>query len=194
MQTPRIIAICGFKRSGKDTLADYLCNHHGYTKVKISTPLKEGLKSFFNFNDEQLECSSKDEIDPRWGITPRCVMQYFGTEVMQYQLQNMIPGIGRNFWIQRLVNEFLQDKSKKYVIPDMRFMHEYKVLNDYDTTFWRVERTSLLNAQQETELHISEKEYMEIPVSHIFNNKDNQKHLFYEEIEYYISFNKKYNL
>jgi hypothetical protein len=68
------------------------------------------------------------------------------------------------------------------------------VLKDYDTTFWKVERPSLLNDQQEKELHISEKEFMEIPVSHAFNNKDNQKHLLYEEVENCMYFNKKYNL
>lgn len=180
---PRIIAICGFKRSGKDTIADYLCKNHGYTKVKISSPLKDGLKAFFGFTDEQLESDTKDVIDPVWGVTPRSVMQFFGTEVMQYQVQSILPGIGRNFWIKRLVSECIQDTEKRFVIPDMRFKHEYDMLKNHDAAFWRVER-ALPASITESEVHVSEKEFLDIPVSHIFHNIDNQQHMLFHDVDY----------
>jgi hypothetical protein len=179
---PKIIAICGFKRSGKDTIADYLCKHHGYTKIKISAPLKDGLKSFFGFTDEQLESDIKDKVDPVWGVTPRSVMQYFGTEVMQYQIQTLVPGIGRNFWIKRLVSECIGDKEKRFVIPDMRFRHEYDMLKTHGALFWRVERAlpaSFIN----TEVHASEKEFLDIPVSNIFHNIDDHRHMLYQDVD-----------
>jgi hypothetical protein len=181
---PKVIAICGLKRSGKDTIADYLCNKYDCKKVKIATPLKDALKVLFNFTDEQLEGSDKDKIDASWGIEPRRLMQFFGTEVMQYQLQDIMPKIGRNFWIKRLVDEHIinnNDTHKKIiVIPDLRFVHEYEILKQYNTVFWRIDRTF----QTDTSLtqHISEQEYMNIPVGHIYKN-NNSKELLYQDID-----------
>lgn len=172
--TTRIVAICGLKRSGKDTIADYLCAHHNFTKLKIASPLKDGLKCMFGFTDEQLETDLKDVVDERWGVKPRKVMQFFGTEVMQYQLQSLIPGIDRNFWIKRLVEEHVKCTHHRIVISDLRFQHEYEMLKQYDVTFWRVvrqydnEQTPPLPAC----MHASEQEFLGIPVSHVFTNAD----------------------
>jgi hypothetical protein len=171
--TSRIIAICGLKRSGKDTIADFLCQHYGYEKIKIAAPLKNGLKAMFGFTDEQIEGDDKDVVDPRWGVEPRKVMQFFGTEVMQYQVQTLLPNIGRTFWIQSLVQQYIQPHpSKLYVIPDLRFHHEYDILAEYGVEFWRVERTTNKNKSCE---HVSEQEYLSIPVSKVYLNDTKEK-------------------
>jgi dephospho-CoA kinase len=184
-QFPKIIAICGLKRSGKDTIADYLCSNYGYTKIKIANPLKQGLKVMFGFTDEQLESDKKDEIDPRWEVQPRKIMQFIGTEVMQYQLQQIIPGIGRKVWIRSLVEEYINNSKhndKLFVIPDLRFLHEYEELSKHNTLFWRVDRiTELDKLNHVCDLHISEKEYLQIPVSHIFKNET--KNDLYSQID-----------
>lgn len=172
---PQIIAICGLKRSGKDTIADYLCKHHNYEKIKIASPLKEGLKAMFGFTDKQLEENEKDIIDPRWGIEPRKVMQFFGTEVMQYHLQTILPDIGRSFWIKLLIEQHILDPNnadKRFVIPDLRFKHEYDMLAIHGTHFWRVERPT--DTQQSLCSHVSEKEFLNIPVSKVFHNEERE--------------------
>lgn len=179
---PHIVAICGLKRSGKDTIADYLCNNHNYEKLKIAKPLKEGLKAMFGFSDKQLEDDEKDIVDVRWGIEPRKVMQFFGTEVMQYQLQTILPNIGRTFWIKSLIEQCIADpanKDKRYVIPDLRFKHEYDMLALHGTHFWRVERSHLIQGTLEN--HASEKEFLDIPVSVVFQNDTKQE--LYNDIE-----------
>ena len=173
---PRIIAICGLKRSGKDTIADYLCTNYGYTKIKIATPLKQGLQSMFGFTDEQLETDKKDEIDTRWGVEPRKVMQFIGTDVMQYMLKDIIPDIGRKIWIKTLIEQHIinttKNTDKYYVIPDLRFMHEYDELKKYNAVLWRVDRINEIdNMTNACDSHISEKEYLDIPVSHVYKNK-----------------------
>lgn len=180
---PKIIAISGLKRSGKDTIADYLCANYGYTKIKIANPLKQGLKAMFGFTDEQLESQAKDEIDPRWEVQPRKIMQFIGTEVMQYQLQQIIPGIGRKVWIKSLIEEYITNSTNSnewFVIPDVRFIHEYEELSKYNAVFWRVDRiTELDRLNHVCDLHISEKEYLQIPVSHIFKN-ETKNDLFFQ--------------
>jgi hypothetical protein len=122
----KIIAICGLKRSGKDTLANIISEKYTYEHVKISKKLKETCKLLFNFTDDQMEKDIKEEIDPRWGVSPRKCMQYFGTEMMQYQIQNLL-NIGKKFWINSLLNEIDGNMNdKKYVISDLRFLHEYE--------------------------------------------------------------------
>jgi hypothetical protein len=187
---PRVIAICGLKRSGKDTIADYLCEEHGYEKIKIAAPLKDALKVMFGFSDEQIEGDSKDVIDIKWGITPRKVMQFFGTEVMQYQIQDLLPNVGRTFWIKSLMEQHISKfPHKKYVIPDLRFKHEYTLLNNANcgVEFWMVERKrsesskSCINSECS---HSSEREYLEIPVCQRFVNETKQK--LYKDIDEYL--------
>jgi dephospho-CoA kinase len=181
---PKIIAICGLKRSGKDTIADYLCSTYGYTKVKIANPLKQSLKVMFGFTDEQLESDRKDVIDERWGVEPRKIMQFMGTEVMQYKLQEIMPDIGRRFWIKNLIEEHIKCMSNNslLVIPDLRFKHEYNMLMSYNTVFWRVDRiTDIDNASHPCDIHVSEQEYLDIPVSYIYKNKDRKN--LYKQID-----------
>lgn len=180
--TPKIVAICGLKRSGKDTIADTLCQHYGYEKVKIATPLKDALKTLFQFTDAQVEGDDKDTIDPRWGVEPRRLMQFIGTEVMQFHLQEVLPNVGRKFWIQRLVEEHISSgpSTKMIVIPDLRFKHEYELLSKHNAVFWRVER---FEEQANGDTHSSEQEYMDIPVQHIFKNNGSKESLEYLVID-----------
>lgn len=175
--TPKIIAICGLKRSGKDTIADTLCQHFQYEKVKIASPLKDALKTLFQFTDAQVEGDEKDTVDPRWGVEPRRLMQFIGTEVMQFNLQEILPDVGRTFWIKRLVEEHITGNatlSKRLVIPDLRFKHEYELLAKHHAVFWRVER---FQKEGNFETHSSEREYLDIPVEHVFLNNGSREHL-----------------
>jgi hypothetical protein len=180
---PRVIAICGLKRSGKDTIADFLCHEYGYEKIKIASPLKNAIKHLFNLSEEQIEGHEKDTIDSRWGVEPRKLMQFFGTEIMQYKVQEILPDIGRHFWIRRLIEEHI-DNTKLLVIPDLRFKHEYDILKKYDVEFWRVERHFDISSMTHDN-HSSELEYLDIPVCKVFENKcvDN----LYSDVKNYLS-------
>src|SRR5579863_3132559 len=49
-----IIGITGRKRSGKDTVGNYLVEHYGFVKVSFADTLKEACKIIFGFSDEQV--------------------------------------------------------------------------------------------------------------------------------------------
>lgn len=162
----KIIAICGAKRSGKDLLAKHIINKYGYEKISFAESLKEIVKLIFNFNDIQVgldECSNnndgieKDIIDDRWGITPRKALQFIGTEVLQNKIQELIPGIKRDYFANILLSKIKNDKY--YVITDLRFLHEYEKIKNLDVFFIRIIRPSNIN----NDLHSSETEYMKIP-------------------------------
>lgn len=126
-----IILLCGYKSSGKDTFANHLEEEHGFKHFKISKPLKDALKILFNFTEAHLEGDLKEIVDKDLKTTPREVMKFVGTNMFQYKIQELLPNIGRNFWVNKLVKELESSKEKNIVISDLRFIHEYETLHCY---------------------------------------------------------------
>ena len=125
-----IIGICGFIGCGKDTVADYLINEHGYSRESFAGNLKDAVSVIFGWDREMLEGRSKaareqrEQVDPWWAeklnmptLTPRWVLQYWGTEVARKSFHNDI-------WIHSLERK-LQNKTD-VVITDCRFPNEVK--------------------------------------------------------------------
>lgn len=181
---PRIIGLCGCKRAGKDTVAEYLVskNPTQMRHVKISTVLKDTMRQLFNLRPEQLEGSEKEEMDPRYGVSPRKLMQFFGTEIMQIELQKIMPHVGRSFWIRQFLERELPrnvldatQEAKTLIISDLRFMHEYNELRHVDPNalFIRIERS---DAQPDG--HVSEHAYKAIPVEKVLRNNGTKQDLY----------------
>lgn len=171
-----IIGICGKRRSGKDLIANFICSQYNYTNKKISNDLKSIVKILFGFSDSQLESNEKDIIDPVWNITPRQSMQFFGTEIIQYKIQELIPDIQRNFWIKSFINKNIINNTQKIIISDLRFLHEYEELKKYNIIIIRVERkTDNVSSVDE---HISEKEYLKIPTDIVIQNNGSIEDLY----------------
>ena len=182
---PKIIAICGAKRSGKDVLAEHLVNKYNYERVAFANPLKVAVKNLFNFDDDQVGIGKdegtdrKDIVDERWGITPRAALQFFGTEIMQEKIQELLPNMKRNFFANTLKNYIENaensENDKRYVISDLRFIHEHEMLLNMpnisinDIMIIRVIRPSENRAKEQYQ-HISELEYVDIPYDIIMIN------------------------
>jgi dephospho-CoA kinase len=175
----KIIGICGKRRSGKDTVANYICSQYNFENKKIADDLKSIIKILFGFSDVQLENNEKDIIDPLWNITPRQSMQFIGTEIMQYKLQELLPNIDRNFWIKSFINKNIINDNlpKKIVISDLRFLHEYKNLKSYNILIIRIEKDNNNNNLNIDE-HISETEHIEIPADIIIKNNGSLEDLY----------------
>jgi hypothetical protein len=126
MTLPRIVAITGHARHGKDTCADYLASVYGYTRYALATPLKESVCVMFGWSPEQVEGPTKELVDHRWGLSPRQALQALGTEYGQSCLCGMFPEFrlttGRKLWVRRLLDRAGGDP--RIVISDCRFPHE----------------------------------------------------------------------
>lgn len=79
----KIIGIAGKKRHGKDVLAAVLGSHGKVVRIAFADELKRYAMQLWDLSFEQLYGSDRDKetVDPRWGLTPRFIMQQFGTEV-----------------------------------------------------------------------------------------------------------------
>jgi hypothetical protein len=132
-----IIAIGGKKRSGKDTIANYIIeNYDGFDKYSLAKPMKDVMGEIFDWGNDHLYGDLKEVVDPRWGISPRQALQNFGTEWGQYGLSESFPEFkrvtGRNLWINKFLIWYkAHDALKNVVIPDLRFYHEYEKLREH---------------------------------------------------------------
>ena len=130
-----IIGVCGFIGSGKDTIADYLTNFHGFRRESFANSLKDAVAHVFGWDRTMLEGRTKqarewrEQVDPWWAerlnmpnLTPRWVLQYWGTEVCRRSFHDDI-------WIASLENK-LRNSKDDIVISDCRFPNEIKSIKD----------------------------------------------------------------
>ncbi len=124
-----IIGVCGFIGSGKDTVADYLVNFHEFRRESFANTLKDAVAAVFGWDRVMLEGRTKEarewreQVDPWWAarldmptLTPRWVLQYWGTEVCRKSFHDDI-------WIASLENK-LRNSKDNIVISDCRFPNE----------------------------------------------------------------------
>lgn len=190
----QLVLVCGFKRSGKDTLAKELQNIFGFHHMKISQPLKDATKILFNLSDEQLEENKKDEVDPRWKITPRDIMIYLGTDMFQYKINELLPHTKRRFWINHLLKE-IEDKhmsngNNRIVISDLRFQHEHDALLEFknkydknvDLNIIKIVRIGGVERLYHVDAHESEIDHLKFKYDYIIENKQDEKDIFINKI------------
>lgn len=171
MMAKTIVAMCGKKGCGKDTAAEALLSH-GFAVEKFAGPLKDACKVLFGFDDSQVEGDAKDVLDARYSTTPRKILQFVGTELFQYKINEVLPGIGRSFWAQSLVRR-IEAGTGNVVVTDMRFQHELDALKalavrqaQYKVISIKICRPT----EAETDTHASETELDTIECDHILHN------------------------
>jgi len=124
-----IIGVCGLIGAGKDTIADYLVNIHQFRRESFANTLKDAVSAVFGWDRELLEGRTRqsrewrEQVDPWWAerlgmptLTPRWVLQYWGTEVVR-------KGFHDATWIVGLENK-LRKSRDDVVISDCRFPNE----------------------------------------------------------------------
>jgi len=120
-----IVLLNGLSRSGKDTVARYLTERHAFTHLKISATLKQVVACMFGIPLEHFEDARKD-TPSSFGVSPRQLLKFIGTDVGQYHIEKVLPGTQRCFWINRLIERM--NEHEKYVVSDYRFPHEYDAI------------------------------------------------------------------
>jgi hypothetical protein len=130
----KLIGVCGHAGSGKDTVGQYICENQDNTyKLALADPLKMAVKEMFGIPEDDLYDSAVKEVpNSFWGVTPRQMAQFFGTEMVRDTLPKLIPEVGSNFWVHRMVQKLngfgdavVYDPDDVVVITDVRFQNEY---------------------------------------------------------------------
>lgn len=173
-----IIGLTGCARSGKDTVADYLVDRHGFQKQSIAAPLKQICQLLFDWTDEQTYGEEKDLPLPHTdtGIRPREIMQFIGTELFRERIGERFPELGGNVWIDHLVRTALRDTSKAWVIPDVRFPNEARRIRDHGGWIVRVE--SSRGTRIVDDAHVSESVQSQIDPDYTLYNRADKEYLY----------------
>jgi hypothetical protein len=143
-----LIGITGWIGAGKDTVADYLCNFHEFRRESFAASLKDAVASVFGWDRILLEGRTREarawreRVDPWWAerlnmpdLTPRWVLQYWGTEVCRRAFHDDI-------WISSLEHR-LSKTTDNIVISDCRFANEVSAIKRAGGKIIWVQRNSM---------------------------------------------------
>ena len=141
----KVIGICGLIGSGKGTVADILVDRYNFKKISFADKLKDAVAEMFDWPRDLLEGDTNEGRDWRetpdefWSkelnrdITPRYVLQVFGTECMRH-------GFYDGIWVSLVKKTILQNPYTNWVIPDTRFPNEVDTLKSIGGSVWCVKR------------------------------------------------------
>jgi hypothetical protein len=195
-----IIGICGFIGSGKDTVADFLVNFHEFRRESFASTLKDSVAAVFGWDRTLLEGRTaearewREQVDPWWAerldmptLTPRWVLQYWGTEVCRRSFHDDI-------WIASLENK-LRNSKDNIVISDCRFPNEIQAIKKAGGQIVWVQRGALpewyddavsanqghnigINNMKLRKIHASEWAWLGNEFDHVIDNNGTIDELF----------------
>jgi hypothetical protein len=200
-----IVGVCGLIGAGKDTIADYLVNIHQFRRESFANTLKDAVSAVFGWDRELLEGRTRqsrewrEQQDEWWSnrlgmdITPRWVLQYWGTEVVRKSFHDAT-------WIASLENK-LRKTTDDVVISDCRFPNEITAIKRAGGIVVRVHRgpepewyrfAELVNRGPERNLewswaktqlekfniHASETAWIGTQFDAVLDNNSNMDHLY----------------
>ena len=185
-----IIGMCGLIGTGKDTVADILVNNYNFIKVSFADKLKDGVATVFSWDRNMLEGTTdesrtwREQKDEFWSretnehITPRLVLQMFGTDCMRNGFYNGI-------WVSLVKQQILQNPEQNFVIPDVRFENEAVMIKEVGGEVWRICRGQdpqwftqyLTNDIKPVNIHESEWRWAKLDFDCIIENNDTIKDL-----------------
>jgi hypothetical protein len=188
-----LIGVVGLIGSGKDTVSKRLEQKHGFRRDSFAKSLKDAVSAMFNWDREMLEGNGDDsrqwreQPDEFWSkkfgktVTPRWVLQHFGTEVMRQHMHDAI-------WIDSCLSRY---DGKPTVISDTRFQNELKTIKENKGQIILVKRGELPTREQMQDkgAHKSEWDWMGWNFDHVIDN-DGSKEDLYKKVDDLIVSNK----
>lgn len=198
----RIVAISGWKRSGKDSIADYLAEKSGAIRIGFADPLKDAVAQEFGLTRAYIDDPLTKEapllhmpVDPQDKFTNMiCEFMWpefrdengkaYGDGFLKSQLYwtpralcilkgSTMRATDSNYWVRQALNKMTY--GKLWVIPDVRYQSEFKVLKKEckDLVAIRVNRFKSSDSQDP-----SERDLDDYPFPHVIYNHGTLEELF----------------
>ncbi|MEN9923941.1 MAG: hypothetical protein RL268_67 [Pseudomonadota bacterium] len=173
-QPALIIGLTGLAGSGKDTVANLLCDSWEASGSKsvitaFAQPIRAMCRDFLLHAGVQdpdrylFDRQLKETVIPEVGVSYRHLAQTLGTEWGQ-------QCIGRDVWIRLLdqrLKAFCRDwKMTHFVIPDVRFKVEADWVRRQGGVIWRVERPGVAPVRE----HVSEQGTIYVKSDRVIEN------------------------
>lgn len=185
-----IIGLSGIARSGKDTVGNYLVEHHGFKKLAFADRMREMAYAI----DPMIDC----DVTPAGGYIPLYftdLVKHVGydkskdnPQVRRF-LQRLGTEAGRNVWGDDFWTNVVRDKIihdgrfDRWVITDTRFRNEAECVKDMQGFVVRIERTGI----EAPNAHISERDLAEWNFDYFLKN-DGSLDALYHAVDEMMSF------
>lgn len=140
----QVIGLTGYAGSGKSTVANYLVEAHGFTRLSFAAPLKKMLRTLdpivgatASGKPVRLEIAALGRTEQglkesHYGDEYRRLLQVLGTDC--------IRAVDQDFWVNAAVKQ-MTDPDGKYVFDDVRFPNEADTIKHYNYWgLWNVTR------------------------------------------------------
>jgi hypothetical protein len=144
---PPLIGLHGFPRSGKDTAAEVLTRDHGYTRIALADPIRNGLLALDPWvrAGDWSEYNDDNRDDPRWlsypySVSPRrltSLVAEFGwdglkaSDLWRFETRTLPQKFGTEVGREEFWNTFWLDLAERrmldagrVVVTDVRFANE----------------------------------------------------------------------
>lgn len=136
-----IIGITGKMQNGKDTLGKIIKqNYPEYEIIHFADALKQICVNYLGLTDYQVNTGwGKKEFNEFWGMTNRQILQKVGTDAMR-------NGFCEDVWCKVMSLRLKEDKN--YIVPDVRFDDQAKMLLDKGGIIIKINRESVNNTNE----------------------------------------------
>ena len=163
---PTIIGIAGAMRAGKDTVAQRLVEHWGYTRLGFADLLKEEVSLKFTSTllaiaDATLLDLPDDDLEAVQRLLTekppiiRALLQEYGTEVRRAD--------DPDYWLDQWDARWVAMRRPRVVIPDVRFENEaWHVWGHHHGELWFVIRPGYPRGGHASETTLADKEQLAI--------------------------------
>ena len=173
------ILLTGYKRSGKDTVAEMLYQRlQEYDIPVVHESLADPLKQIAYIVSGGDTNGHREEV-VGWGYSPRQLWQWLGTEVFQKAICKRFPlfakRTGRLIWCKLLYRRTSFNRAIN-IISDCRFPHEVEFFKTCGAIVVRVNRYNI-PWYKRIFLHESERHVPKLPVDYIIDNTGTIKDL-----------------
>lgn len=143
----RLIGLTGWQGvtagAGKDTAANFLKDYYRgqFRSVAFAEPIRAAMRAIFGWDDSYFSHPKKNEVDERFGISPRKAMQTLGTEWGR----NLI---NTDLWLILAGQKAfpLTGAGFDVLITDTRFENEAAWIRKNDGVIWHIQRDAALVA------------------------------------------------
>lgn len=160
MTKPAIIAITGPAGSGKDEVckAFYTLKDGGrfVNHLAFASRIKRIAWIITGWSDEYMT-EHKEDIDNKFGFSPRQLFQILGTEFGRDML-------GQDIWIKAIARDIEQNQHETVVITDLRFENEAEYIKSIGGVIWEVEREDLPEVRSHSSENGIPKEYVDFTI------------------------------
>jgi hypothetical protein len=162
-----VVGVVGPARSGKDTVANILALHGGFTRVALADPIKAAFDVLGGPGRE-----THKELGGFDATTVRRAWQLLGTEARE-DIGSSLLWVDVALTVIRYAEAYHPKRRHRFVVPDIRFAHEAKRFSEgieaMGGTFeaWGVTREG---SGGNGIPHSSETSYTDVPVSVALRN------------------------